>query len=210
MTDPTASSAPIAAPKADPETLVLRAAPGRVTRFRRGAIVAIVGVLVGVIGAAVGVAAVGSNEGSGVGATVAMHVVLESGSVMKPSRHWHLNWFAARAAALLPPPSTPPPHSQHAWVASMPSAFAISPMPPQLLSHAEPVPPVAVHQFSEAYCAHGYPSLSVQCEGEDEHFESVVLKSCSASADMRTERTVIEPHPATKTILPSLSVEVVE
>ena len=41
MTDPTASSAPIAAPKADPETLVLRAAPGRVTRFRRGAIVAI-------------------------------------------------------------------------------------------------------------------------------------------------------------------------
>ena len=29
------------APKADPETLVLRAAPGRVTRFRRGAIVAI-------------------------------------------------------------------------------------------------------------------------------------------------------------------------
>ena len=41
MTDPTASYAPIAAPKADPETLVLRAAPGRVTRFRRGAIVAI-------------------------------------------------------------------------------------------------------------------------------------------------------------------------
>jgi type IV secretion system protein VirB10 len=41
VTDPTASSAPIAAPKADPETLVLRAAPGRVTRFRRGAIVAI-------------------------------------------------------------------------------------------------------------------------------------------------------------------------
>lgn len=28
-------------PKADPETLVLRASPGRVTRFRRGAIVAI-------------------------------------------------------------------------------------------------------------------------------------------------------------------------
>lgn len=41
MTDPTADPAPSAAPKADPETLVLRAAPGRVTRFRRGAIVAI-------------------------------------------------------------------------------------------------------------------------------------------------------------------------
>mgnify|MGYP001575654923 FL=1 len=41
MTDPSPSSAPIAAPKAGPETLVLRAAPGRVTRFRRGAIVAI-------------------------------------------------------------------------------------------------------------------------------------------------------------------------
>ena len=40
MTDP-ATAAPDAAPKADPETLVLRAAPGRVTRFRRGAIVAI-------------------------------------------------------------------------------------------------------------------------------------------------------------------------
>ena len=48
MTDPTASSAPIAAPKADPETLVLRAAPGRVTRFRRGAIVAIGVVMYGV------------------------------------------------------------------------------------------------------------------------------------------------------------------
>ncbi|KTE76861.1 TrbI/VirB10 family protein [Sphingopyxis sp. A083] len=41
MTDPTASPVPSAAPKADPETLVLRAAPSRVTRFRRGAIVAI-------------------------------------------------------------------------------------------------------------------------------------------------------------------------
>lgn len=36
MTDPAAPT-----PKADPETLVLRAAPGRVTRFRRGAIIAI-------------------------------------------------------------------------------------------------------------------------------------------------------------------------
>ena len=33
-----------AAPKADPETLVLRASPGRVTRFRRGAIIAIAAV----------------------------------------------------------------------------------------------------------------------------------------------------------------------
>lgn len=41
MTDPATDPAPIAAPKADPETLVLRAAPGRVTRFRRSAIVAI-------------------------------------------------------------------------------------------------------------------------------------------------------------------------
>ena len=40
MTDP-AIAAPDVAHKADPETLVLRAAPGRVTRFRRGAIVAI-------------------------------------------------------------------------------------------------------------------------------------------------------------------------
>lgn len=39
MTDPAATSA-----KADPETLALRAAPGRVTRFRRGAIVAIAAV----------------------------------------------------------------------------------------------------------------------------------------------------------------------
>lgn len=41
MTDP--AHPPVGAPpaKADPETLVLRAAPGRVTRFRRGAIVAI-------------------------------------------------------------------------------------------------------------------------------------------------------------------------
>lgn len=41
MTDPATSPAPAAPPKADPETLVLRAAPGRVTRFRRGAIIAI-------------------------------------------------------------------------------------------------------------------------------------------------------------------------
>lgn len=41
MTDPAPAPAPSGAPKADPETLVLRAAPGRVTRFRRGAIVAI-------------------------------------------------------------------------------------------------------------------------------------------------------------------------
>ncbi|WP_337180438.1 TrbI/VirB10 family protein [Sphingopyxis granuli] len=41
MTEPVEPSAKAAPPKADPETLVLRAAPGRVTRFRRGAIVAI-------------------------------------------------------------------------------------------------------------------------------------------------------------------------
>jgi len=40
VTDPVATEADSPA-KADPETLVLRAAPGRVTRFRRGAIVAI-------------------------------------------------------------------------------------------------------------------------------------------------------------------------
>ncbi len=39
MTDEAAT--PAAGPKADPETLVLRATPGRVTRFRRGAIIAI-------------------------------------------------------------------------------------------------------------------------------------------------------------------------
>lgn len=42
MTDPATS--PAASAKADPETLVLRAAPGRVTRFRRGAIIAIAAV----------------------------------------------------------------------------------------------------------------------------------------------------------------------
>ena len=42
MTEAPIPSAAAAAPaKADPETLVLRAAPGRVTRFRRGAIIAI-------------------------------------------------------------------------------------------------------------------------------------------------------------------------
>lgn len=41
MTDTPAPSGAAALPKADPETLVLRAAPGRVTRFRRGAIIAI-------------------------------------------------------------------------------------------------------------------------------------------------------------------------
>lgn len=41
MTDTSAPSGAAAPPKADPETLVLRAAPGRVTRFRRGAIIAI-------------------------------------------------------------------------------------------------------------------------------------------------------------------------
>ncbi|MCW4460834.1 conjugal transfer protein TrbI [Sphingomonas sp. BT-65] len=41
MTDTPAPSGAAAPPKADPETLVLRAAPGRVTRFRRGAIIAI-------------------------------------------------------------------------------------------------------------------------------------------------------------------------
>jgi type IV secretion system protein VirB10 len=43
VTDDTISTAPGPA-KADPETLVLRAAPGRVTRFRRGAIVGIAAV----------------------------------------------------------------------------------------------------------------------------------------------------------------------
>ncbi|MGV1683460.1 TrbI/VirB10 family protein [Sphingopyxis sp. NJF-3] len=38
---PPAKAAPATPPKADPETLVLRAAPGRVARFRRGAIIAI-------------------------------------------------------------------------------------------------------------------------------------------------------------------------
>ena len=42
MTDPETAPVTAAAPaKVDPETLVLRGAPGRVTRFRRGAIVAI-------------------------------------------------------------------------------------------------------------------------------------------------------------------------
>lgn len=43
MTDTPVSPGPVAPslPKADPETLVLRAAPGRVTRFRRGAVIAI-------------------------------------------------------------------------------------------------------------------------------------------------------------------------
>lgn len=41
MTDPAVPPAAAAPAKADPETLALRAAPGRVTRFRRGAIVAI-------------------------------------------------------------------------------------------------------------------------------------------------------------------------
>jgi len=41
MTDPAVSPASAAPAKADPETLALRAAPGRVTRFRRGSIVAI-------------------------------------------------------------------------------------------------------------------------------------------------------------------------
>ncbi|HET6526770.1 TrbI/VirB10 family protein [Sphingopyxis sp.] len=41
MTDPQHPPAGAAPQKADPETLVLRGAPGRVTRFRRGAIVAI-------------------------------------------------------------------------------------------------------------------------------------------------------------------------
>lgn len=44
MTDPSASPPPSATPKADPETLALRAAPGRVTRFRRGAMIAIAAV----------------------------------------------------------------------------------------------------------------------------------------------------------------------
>ena len=41
MTDPAIPPANAAPAKADPETLALRAAPGRVTRFRRSAIVAI-------------------------------------------------------------------------------------------------------------------------------------------------------------------------
>ncbi len=41
MTDPSIPSGSASPPKSDPETLVLRATPGRVTRFRRGAIVAI-------------------------------------------------------------------------------------------------------------------------------------------------------------------------
>jgi type IV secretion system protein VirB10 len=41
VTEPVEPPAKAAPPKADPETLVLRAAPGRVARFRRGAIVAI-------------------------------------------------------------------------------------------------------------------------------------------------------------------------
>ena len=41
MTDPAIPPVGAAPAKADPETLALRAAPGRVTRFRRGAIVAI-------------------------------------------------------------------------------------------------------------------------------------------------------------------------
>ncbi len=41
MTEPAPSPAGAPPAKADPETLVLRAAPGRVTRFRRGAVVAI-------------------------------------------------------------------------------------------------------------------------------------------------------------------------
>ena len=41
MTDASSSSGAVGTPKSDPETLVLRATPGRVTRFRRGAIVAI-------------------------------------------------------------------------------------------------------------------------------------------------------------------------
>lgn len=41
MTDTPVSPDAAAPPKSDPETLVLRAAPGRVTRFRRGAVIAI-------------------------------------------------------------------------------------------------------------------------------------------------------------------------
>lgn len=41
MTDTSIPTGSASTPKSDPETLVLRAAPGRVTRFRRGAIVAI-------------------------------------------------------------------------------------------------------------------------------------------------------------------------
>jgi type IV secretion system protein VirB10 len=42
--EPSAKAAQAAPPKADPETLVLRAAPGRVARFRRGAIITIAAV----------------------------------------------------------------------------------------------------------------------------------------------------------------------
>src|SRR3546814_19355104 len=44
MIDPAIPPVSTAPAKADPETLALRAAPGRVTRFRRGAIVAIAAV----------------------------------------------------------------------------------------------------------------------------------------------------------------------
>ncbi|WP_337180629.1 TrbI/VirB10 family protein [Sphingopyxis granuli] len=44
MTDPAVPPASSAPAKTDPETLVLRAAPGRVTRFRRGAIITIAAV----------------------------------------------------------------------------------------------------------------------------------------------------------------------
>lgn len=44
MTEPDTPPAATAAPKSDPETLVLRGSPARVTRFRRGAIVLIAGV----------------------------------------------------------------------------------------------------------------------------------------------------------------------
>lgn len=41
MTDTASPPGAVGTPKADPETLVLRASPGRVTRFRRGVIIAI-------------------------------------------------------------------------------------------------------------------------------------------------------------------------
>lgn len=44
MTDTPSQPGAVGTPKADPETLVLRASPGRVTRFRRGAIIAIAAV----------------------------------------------------------------------------------------------------------------------------------------------------------------------
>src|SRR3546814_4571295 len=44
MIDPAIPPVSTAPAKADPETIALRAAPGRVTRFRRGAIVAIAAV----------------------------------------------------------------------------------------------------------------------------------------------------------------------